>query len=537
MSSVNAPQPDASGPAEVFDSTASAPHGPVVSSIGQPAGPPQETPSHTGMSNTFDVKLHMQYVPIDVITWSVAQSAGTLLWKRPIHPRYCHEAMNVLSTIYNCWSGGLDFNFKIAGTGFHAGAIAIVRIPPNFSPEDFTTPSSWGLFEYVVIDPKTLEVESLSVIDQRRIMYHYMEFDQKNPNTFGGWLAMYVLVALNTSSTGSQQIQVQSFTRPSPSFQFSQLVMPGRAGTPPQFPLCFSEYFDFGENEILTTFPAVANTIRIESKDISSTQAVMNCFTMDGLVMSKFCNKDDKYSLDEKDMKALMSSGDGIRPGEDRTHFDFIKIIKPLGMPVKGKKAWYVNLEQEDQFEQFSNGDIEWQTDVATKTVTIVHKVKADKLKTANAFAFITTSAIMPDKYNDNAYAAAAKGESIVYFESRGDDPKQWDVLGIQIRKLTELFKSARLADILPSGMCLLFIMEDKTEGNLPLGYVKLYKEGFFTARASTEVTYFDLHKIRFVFSSYILRTEPIPTNVSYNSNQLLVGYRPGFQLRQRKFQ
>lgn len=141
MSTSHIPQPDAGAPDEVFDSVSSQVVQPVVSGLGIPAGPPQEIPIHTGQINSFDVAIHKQWVPTDVVVWTVTQTAGTLIWKKPVHPAYFNELVAYISGVYNCWGGNGDYRFKIAGTGFHAGAIAIVRIPPNRRPEDFPTPA------------------------------------------------------------------------------------------------------------------------------------------------------------------------------------------------------------------------------------------------------------------------------------------------------------------------------------------------------------------------------------------------------------
>lgn len=53
-------------------------------------------------------------------------------------------------------------------------------------------------------------------------MYHYTS-DTQTPDGIGGHIAVYVLVQLNTSSTGSQQIALQVLTRPSQDFNFFQI--------------------------------------------------------------------------------------------------------------------------------------------------------------------------------------------------------------------------------------------------------------------------------------------------------------------------
>lgn len=236
MSQAHIPQPDSrsAAPAEVFDSTAIAPHGPSVSGIGSGDPSSTEAPVHSGQKNTIDISVERQFMPIDNFFWTVQMKPGHLIWYTPIHPSRCNTIVNYLTGIYNTWAGGLEYNFKIAGTGFHAGALAFVRIPPNRHPTDFKSPAEWGVFEYMIIDPKTLEIITLDLMDQRRLHFHFMQMDEKDPDTFGGYIACYVLMELNTSSTGTQQISVQALCRPGPQFTLNQLVPPtGSIGPAP----------------------------------------------------------------------------------------------------------------------------------------------------------------------------------------------------------------------------------------------------------------------------------------------------------------
>lgn len=527
MSSVNAPQPDATGPAEVFDSTASSPHGTTISAIGTPAGPPNETPSHTGMMNQIDTALMMQYVPTDIVTWSVTSISGTLMWKKPIHPMYAHPGISYLSGLYNTWSGALDFNFKIAGTGFHAGAIAIVRIPPNLKPEDFQTPTSWGLFEYVVLDPKTLQVESLGVSDQRPIMYHYMKFDQDNPNTYGGWIAMYTLLPLNTSATGSQQISIQVFNRPGSGFQFSQMVMPGNITQEPPFPDAYSEYFDFSPFDTLTTYPIAMTHLVLEPQDVKFTKAVMNCIQLDGTIMSKFDNQDIPNISTLQFAGGL--NGD-CHDGNDNFDLKFTKTIQPLGVPKVGTGVSIFRHNGSLGHQYLSTGDskttlVHYEQSVVDKTVTIVIQPKSNMAAVGLVSNVFITDVLMPEIYTDNTYAPVTGTESIVHFAYRREPLLEGNVYGAQYRRISELFLTGRLGRLLPKGMCFLFVLVDKTE-DLPVAYVKLYKEGIFTTRAGAQQTIFDSKNMRLVFSSYILRSDAIPQNTTYAANRLALGMR-----------
>lgn len=223
------PQPDtASAPAEVVQDQ-DANNMTFQASLAQdggPGAPSREAVIYSGAMNGLDPHLTSHFFPTSQFTWSTTDLPGKLLWSMYIHPSQCNMYLAYLQALYNLWAGGIDINIKVAGTGFHAGAIAIVRIPPNRKASEFTTPASWGAFEYVVIDPKTLEITSFHLIDQRQVLYHYQPFDSSNPNSFGCSVGVYVLQTLNTSSTGANQISLQVFTKAAADFQFAQMVPP-----------------------------------------------------------------------------------------------------------------------------------------------------------------------------------------------------------------------------------------------------------------------------------------------------------------------
>ena len=76
--------------------------------------------------------------------------------------------------MYNAFAGGFQFSLTIAGTGFHAGKLMVVRLPPNIHPTSLRRIQDVGAFPYYIIDPKTLETIVKSAMDQRDVMYHYL---------------------------------------------------------------------------------------------------------------------------------------------------------------------------------------------------------------------------------------------------------------------------------------------------------------------------------------------------------------------------
>jgi hypothetical protein len=195
-----------------------------ISAIGvAPPASAQEVVSHGTQQNNIDPYAYINFLAVANITWSTSQLAGTILYSTPLHPSRINWLIAFYANLYNLWGGGFEYKMKVAGTGFHAGALAIARIPPNIDPYSLNTVEDLTAFEYEVFDPKQLEMFTRVLVDQRNIMYHYRNLDLKDPNTFGGYFVIFVLMPLNTSSTGVNQINVQIFTRAAQDFTFSQI--------------------------------------------------------------------------------------------------------------------------------------------------------------------------------------------------------------------------------------------------------------------------------------------------------------------------
>lgn len=178
--------------------------------------------------NVLDPWFYEHYVHLTRFAWSTTTPPGTLLWSSPIAPQYAHNNLAYVSKLYNVWAGGLDYNVAIAGTGFHAGKLVIVRLPPNISPTTIQAVTDFTIFDYVILDVKTLEVFSKSVVDQRRFLFHYRDtnVDESSINfkdNIGGYVAIYVLLQLSASSTGVHQIDVEVLNKAALDFSVAQM--------------------------------------------------------------------------------------------------------------------------------------------------------------------------------------------------------------------------------------------------------------------------------------------------------------------------
>lgn len=527
MSQAHIPQPNSqsAAPAEVFDSTADAPHGQTVSALGTPGPRAGEVGSHAGQKNSFDISIHRQFIPQDTFIWSTSQTRGTLLWHAPIHPTRCNDLISYLSGMYNTWGGSIEYNFKVAGTGFHAGALSFVRIPPNFDPHDFTSPSAWGAFEYVTIDPKTLEVLSVDVMDQRPLMFHYMNMDLKNPMTFGGWIACYVLIPLNTSSTGSQNIAVQTFSRPGATFTLNQLIVPRVAEVDTPTPSAIMDAIslhqdaDFGGASKLP-LRSIYCGAKVNQKRI--TYATYN-----------FASEANSPFLQETDDDILVFritdwTGSGTNQMRIQSRQQGLMAPKGAGVVVFVRPD-LVTLNMATFPSQTFTGYLEEEgsTDPATGVTKALWGINLDTAlpgtgisPAKNDYVYITPSShtfrdvetLSPDITSDKYFTIPAANEVFLFYstaEVGTTAPPKDGVTELQTLDFSLRLRDGQFSNVMgPDDAMIIDIVDVDTKINL--GSAKLYYEGFITTHSSFADRIFTSN-IVFQFNSWANRNSPIP--------------------------
>lgn len=503
MSEAHIPQP-ATGmaPAEIFSSTDAAPHGATVSAIGTPGGPTSESGQHAGQFNGIDPVIMEQFIQTSTFSWNVSQTPGTLIWKVPIHPNFSTPQLAHLMRMYNVWAGGISFNVKIAGTGFHAGAIAFVRIPPNRKPEEFTTPQSWTNFEYQVIDPKTLEIASFDVMDQRRIMYHYAKFDQEDVNSFGGWFCCYVLMTLNTSATGSTEIDVAVFQKPAPTFQFAQLMNPTIQPVSNPIPSELEKALDFKVNNSSAYFRApcdrlvilpgstkildrgIAGHVAFDTKQPSKMTYLYELQT--DLFIASVALSGDIHTLSLLEAERVIGfppvgpisgqtlSNDGTFVIFNDTHSMLAEVSKTYGSTTS---AW------------------DWNT--------LTYKFTDTTHLPIGTVQVIFNPMDVPT--GDTALTLPVSSESFVTLGMSANKFR-----GSQNYAFAQLLATGQYSSLLPSNTALVFSCID-TEFDIPIFLVKIYKSGLMSTNAVEAEVSLDLLKHKFVYYGYILETDPLP--------------------------
>nr|WPV63518.1 MAG: capsid protein [Wufeng shrew picorna-like virus 8] len=528
--------PQASGDGLIVDSAETS--STIVSGI---AAPPADSTTdvvpHTGQFNNYDPILNEQFIATANITWSTSQLPGTLLWSTRIHPDNCNQFIKHISQMYNAWAGSLDFRLKIAGTGFHAGALMVVRLPPNIDPTTLSTLSDVTAFEYALIDPKQLSVVDRSIMDQRNILYHYRNnLDPDDPNSFGGYFAVYVAMQLNTSSTGLNQINVQLWTRAGPDLIFSQLrpisVNPSAVGID-LFKLFFGDQATCaltGTRCLMKVQPSTQITTTIDQSAYR--------FKMDGLeasgldpnrfkIFSKFrWNVSIDAPLKTFVIKTLPELYDDnsaypawpyVATLGNSANFVTATIFGPVGgQEITGFKNNSGTVPT--QYLSFSNpyngGVNNWTGDVGSYNyATFLGSLPLD--------FFTQEVQPMGEQYYPYTVSKFAPpiSESIVLFAS------EFSYMNSVKRQQTlEMIAAARkgtFKGILNPDQAVLFEMKDRLT-DLPVAYVKLYNDGSLTMKASSTEILYSYENYYFVPVFITQATQPIPMSVEHARNYYL---------------
>jgi hypothetical protein len=489
----NPPMPETIGEkatGSVFSST-------DMSALDQPAiagprAPTIEGPRHANV-NTGDIMTYLksQHIAVNRFTWTTSQLPGTLLYSTPITPIRANNIVSYLSGIYNAWNGGLEYQAKVAGTGFHAGAIGLVRIPPNIDPTALKTVEQFTAFEYNVIDPKTLEAVSKDISDQRPIMYHYVSDDFTNPNNIGGHFAIFVILQLNTSSTGTNQIDVQVFNKLAPDFRFIQVIPPNIPSIPPTDIAKWSTLF---QTPALHLSPVLRTPIGTVTFQTAATTSSANT----GLVSLAGTAVGSPSYLENTVINNINYLG-FLFYATSATN-----LIPVLNSPTQFNRNVTITGTTAQQFTNVIGGNISTSSNsIVLNAANTVTGATVAAYYIASPF-FATGSTIT---YPGVVPLAPLAGESLVTFETtfQSGGPKSF----LTTTYFEQTFKTGRF--IIAGNEAVILQLSSKASG-LPIGYLKLYYNGYFTTNAVTTAVTLDLADLQTTFVGYVSSSTPIPT-------------------------
>lgn len=480
-----------------FSSTAS--HSLDVPAIGGRPAATIEGPRHANVSpDDIMAYVKSQHISLRNVTWSTSQLPGTLLMSIPITPLRANSVVAYLSGIFNAWNGGLEYQAKVAGTGFHAGSIGIARIPPNIDPKTLQTKEQFTVFEYSVIDPKTLEAFSKHIPDQRPIMYHYMSDDFTDPNNIGGYFVIFVIQQLNTSSTGTNQIDIEVFNKLAPDFRFIQVVPPTLPNQPIVDPDKWSTLFSIPNLHSSALFDMPITAMRIEAAGTVS-NARTGMVNLAGEVYG-----DPPYTT-------LISNpllGRGY-PFFSTTATSMIptigdNVLRPFSFTVANTGAVFRRVPVPSNVNAPASVSFGASNAVTGAVVSSSYYFTPNLTNVCTA-TYGTTPNIVP-----------RIGESLVTF-SYGTSAVVTPFT-LTTTFLAEQFLTTRY-EIGPNEAVLCKLFNRQT--GLPVAYIKIYFEGYMTSNAQVSAVTLDFPDLELVFDSFIGANQIMPPLTQEMRNSL----------------
>lgn len=465
-------------------------------SIAGPHAPTIEGVRHANVdSGEIMSYLKKQNRALTRFTWSSSQLPGTILFSTPVTPLRGNENVAYLAKMFNLWVGGMDYETKVAGTGFHAGAIGMVRIPPNIDPYTLKTVQQFTAFEYSLIDPKNLEAVTNCVSDQRTTMYHYMSEDFSEPNNIGGYFVIFVFLQLNTSSTGTNQIDVQVFNKLAPDFRFIQVVPPNLSIIAPTDDEKWTNLFNSPDNHLSPVVVAPINTINFQPNTFS-TAAKIGLVNLAGNYVGNpsYIISQTLNGLNYLGYLFYANTTTNLIPVQDSsasynrsltytgaTVHNFVPVSGPTSSLVASTSTT-VNLHTNSN-------------PVSSVVVGVYYYLTPSFSSAAGVVGYPSVTALSPQP-----------GESLVTFSTEWQQSSA--LYTLTTTYFENIFKTGNYR--IQSNEAVLLKLSSKSTG-ADIGYLKLYYGGYFTTNSRTTILNMDMADIMCTFVQFMQAATPIP--------------------------
>lgn len=515
-----------------------------TSELQGPGAGPAEAVEHITSSIKIDEFLHSEFIAGPTIPINTTMLPGTRLYTAKVHPHNVNELTTYYSRMYNGWTGGIDVRIVIAATGFHAGKIGVARLPPNYKPEDISRIADLTVFNYRFFDVKLTNELTVHIPDQRRVMYHYMKpvDGDLTEDEFGGWFIIWVMLPLKTSSTGNASVDMQLFFRMGADMDFEQpvpLISPMARLAASPYQALFPTIVENGLERAAVQMGMYLNT---------EVEYLYAALPEPAVTYGKWGIR----KLDGEPYYAPYKSHGGLvfnyyqEAGTGRfTEVDALGNFMPVNRPVNTVCKW-ISVYFEGSSSSVVTGDYSmvganWVLDPAkfgpirsgaTAAPWNGFRVMAGRCEgsrggTVNTYGNFLLSGADYEKDNSTPITPPEvyNGESVVYFEERlnvqrGSSPP-FTARWCQTHYMQQIIQTLAKEFNGDLTTCYLFIAYEKGTG-LPVFYLKLYPEGFFTTSPVTQATIFKFTNYKYLFSGLTTKTSFIPTTSEMKRNLIL---------------
>lgn len=484
----------------------------------QPHPSPKEMIIHTGSNNHIDPMMYQQKFFLSQFAWNTTHRIGHILFRTPVTPTTGFAQLKYLSKMYNAWTGGLEFDVSIAGTGFNGGRLIACVLPPNYLDNDNIDIPLVNTFANEMIDVKSQNESVLVTGDQRNVEYHWMnKFPSSDKfasyTNAGGVFVIMVQMPLISGNASTQSVNVLVRQSLAPDFRFSQMIVPNIDTTPAvEFPNLdlFTSTFDsdmmFGvKYRSVVAYPSIAQMHNPGSMvpigNFKDSPAYYN-----RTVLAQGRVRDERtvdlntvlYKPPRIRIEAVKSNLFGYGLSSDNNNCEIFNYFGAgIGFDQDGKVALSIGsnqgINQKDAVWAAIEPEVLWQ-------MTIV----------SNSDAFIT----------------APNGEQVLGFTDRLPNipyaSHPWPFF------LTPgMYQVLSTADAsLEPGMDHVFQMVDKSTG-IPLCLVRLNSEGFLSCNMPVR-TVIDYDKVQFRYFTAMSHNSTLPSESSSSLNPGMIALIKG---------
>lgn len=426
--------------------------------------------------NGYDPHLWEHAFLVDDITWVPEQIPGTVLRVYSMDP-YLHPVLSYLSRLYQYWSGTITLKFRVFATGINAGSVAISTMPPTVDETAFRG-MSWerkGYLPRISVDARTPGEFEVAFKDMNQQLIHRV-----GDGVVGSRVALWVFAKLQAQliNTAGVTIVCQSVVNKDFKFHylFPQLDTPLFEGFH-----VYDQFLDFSMGQCATAggdydiIGLMANTTK---KPIGTL---------------KHCDVTGKllYTTDTKGFPSTYVAVKNQAVG-GQTYVTPGHIAVNSVMPVYSPAIMLDQTNHNGVATQpnYDAGELFYGARALAEGQT-----KVDAMGTADVYvdsAKLTGDGWVP--FND---------ESIYYFGCGNS----WEMLPAALKQ------ACRRAPMnFGPGQALRYRVVNVATSD-PIGYAKLYYNGFMTARGISENRLTPSVQLRFEFEEVIANNAQLPLN------------------------
>nr|QJI53569.1 MAG: hypothetical protein 2 [Picornavirales sp.] len=457
-----------------FHSTQLQANGPTIAPIETPTPNTREVQAAAGEEVTIPDYFYKQWRRVATLEWTTNDPIGKVLWTANVSPLELDPALAYQMALFHAWGGDFEVSVRAVATGFHAGQMAIVSVPPGIELEDINNPLDYTLFPYEVMDVKKLEANAFTIRDRRNTKYHYMKRDNSPPGVgdIGGRVGLFVDTPLTTSATGVQKIALAVWARCASNFRVAYVRNP-LMHQPTQVsyvPEPIIAALNASLNSLLANGPTYAKELSIQPSDIKVYKKwYSNCVRMNGKVFQPL--KEPVY-WHKRDISIISGKMDSSG------RFD-VNNTSQNSYPLESGST-------ECTFQVAGTSECETlalSRSAFSGSLYFLVFQQPSKLVGKQGTLFVRTGST---NFNGGVFpeqniTIIKEGEGLVTFSNGAANC-------VQTENIALLFVSFAFPDNLPQNKCYSIVLKSKLTG-LPIANMKLHRGGYMTAQSLPKVT------------------------------------------------